>query len=159
MNRSDFLRLIGTDGGQTEYVPVACLLRGGYGCAGYYNANVNDDLSDTCVLVNARIVDLSATPEGTKQGAIQKFRDFIEEIVMRHYKAEYEKAEEAVMSRGDNIYGPSIPLAAIPFAEIAVLYPVARIGTLMQRSEKEVPTFLDFDNKSAVLKVLRTKLW
>ncbi len=63
----------------------------------------------------------------------------------------------------------TIPLTALPLREIAILYPVAQIATLLKSARKvssgekggvqEIPTFLDFNNKSIVLKVLRTKLW
>jgi hypothetical protein len=52
-------------------------------------------------------------------------------------------------------------LTAIPFEQIAVVYPVAHISTLMRLAEphhSRLPTFLDFD-KSEFLGLLRTKLW
>jgi hypothetical protein len=65
----------------------------------------------------------------------------------------------------------TIPLTAIPVSEIAMLYPVAQIARLLKSAQRvsqgtsgsltmsEVPTFLDFNNKSIVLKVLRAKIW
>ena len=64
----------------------------------------------------------------------------------------------------------TIPLTAIPVSEIAMLYPVAHIAKLLKTAKRvaqgdrsgamaEVPTFLDFNNKSVVLKVLRAKIW
>jgi hypothetical protein len=41
MNREDFAKLVGAETEKTEYLPVACLLRSGYACAGYYHAAVN----------------------------------------------------------------------------------------------------------------------
>jgi hypothetical protein len=35
---------------------------------------------------------------------------------------------------------------------------VQKVGGI-ESGEKEIPTFLHFNNKSLVLKVLRTKLW
>ena len=51
-----------------------------------------------------------------------------------------------------------------------MLYPVAHIAKLLKTAKRvaqgdrsgamaEVPTFLDFNNKSVVLKVLRAKIW
>ena len=63
-------------------------------------------------------------------------------------------------SRSD-AYGRSIPLTAIPFEQIAVVYPVAHIGALLRRVEKQqnrLPGFLDL-SKSELIKLLRTKLW
>jgi len=53
-------------------------------------------------------------------------------------------------------------LAAIPFDQVAVIYPIGRISKMMQKlkfEKKKTPSFLDIDNKSIVLKILRTKLW
>ena len=157
MNRKDFVKVIGAASEDAEYLPVACLLRSGYGCAGYYNAALNRDLTDTCVLVNARVVQFEE-PQGSGQHAtIEDFNEFLEEVVMNFYK---EEDKEVVPER--DLYGKSIPLTAIPYDEIALVYPVAHIGALMRRAEqqeKKVPTFLDFDNKSVIIKLLRTKLW
>jgi hypothetical protein len=173
MNRADFLKLIGAADGAADYVPLACLLRSGYGIAGHYNAMLNNDLQQSVVLVNARLVDLHS-PRRTASGpTISDFSEFIEEIVLRHYMGEQSPAR-------DDEYGHSIPLAAIGMEEIAVAYPVAHIGRMMQAlSEpaavtangdgnhdatessdgRRVPSFLDFENRRLVLKVLRTKLW
>jgi len=156
MNRADFLRLVGGGEG-AEYTPVAGLLHSGQGFAGYYNAQVNEGMETTCVLVNARVVDMSSEDHGTGQPRITDFRDFLEEIVQQAYQS-----DDAPEMPRDDIYGKSIPLAAIPLDEIAVLYPVGQIGRMMQELETSsdaVPSFLDFTNKSVVLKVLRTKLW
>lgn len=157
MNRNDFKKLIGAESEDAEYLPVACLLESGYGCAGYYNAALNADLSETCVLVNARLVEFRRPETAGQRATIEDFNEFLEEIVMNYYnEAESERAPES------DLYGKSIPLTAIPYGQIALVYPVAHIGALMRRAEKEenrVPTFLDFDRKSVVIKLLRTKLW
>ena len=153
MNRNDFLQLIGGNDA-SEYVPVACLLREGYGCAGYFNAAANRGLLDSVVLANARLVEFRQARAG--QAAIGDFSEFIEEIVQRQFRSE----ESPVSVDGDE-YGKAIPLMAIPMSEISVVYPVAKIGQMMKAMDKgaEPPAFLDFENKSIILKVLRTKLW
>ncbi len=168
MNRADFLKLIGANDGAADYVPLACLLRSGYGIAGHYNAMLNRDLQESVVLVNARLVDLHSPRRAATGPSISDFSEFIEEIVLRHYMGEQTPTR-------DDEYGRSIPLAAIGIEEIAVAYPVAHIGKMMQAMNEpaaatngngdhatdssQVPSFLDFQNRSVVLKVLRTKLW
>lgn len=157
MNRDDFLTLIGANTEAADFIPVACLLKDGHGCAGYYTTPLNEGLSETLVLVNARIVDLRDTPTGDDEATIKDFNEFLEEIVVHHYRT----SDNAGVATRD-VYGRSIPLSAIPFEHIAVLYPVGRIGELMRRAAREgssIPTFLDFQNKSILLKILRTKLW
>ena len=157
MYRKDFQKLIGAEKPETEYVPVACLLSSGYGAAGYYNTALNQGLEDTCVLINARLAELidDADRTGPK---VRDFNDFIQDIVTHHYN----DPDGATMPQND-VYGTSIPLAAVPYDQIALVYPVAQIAALMKRAEDgddaDIPTFLDFDNKSVVLKLLRTKLW
>lgn len=161
MNAADFRKLIGANNGNSDYIPVVCLLTTGYGCAGYFSSVLNDDLQDTCVLLNARLVELNHGE--APRNRINDFNDFIEDIVAQHYGKQTDKLPPT------ELYGSSIPLTAVPFGEIALLYPVAHIASLMKRTIEElhpqtnstpsVPTFLDFDNKSIVVKVLRTKLW
>jgi len=167
MNKSDFLKLIGAESAVSDYLPVAALLRSGYGCAGYFNREINSDLSDTIVLVNARLAEFrDATASRGTTAMIEDFNEFIEEIVQRSYQN-----PDATLGGGDE-YGKSIPLVAIPLSEMAVVYPVARIEQLLRRVQGEatpastgsapaskLPSFFDFDNKSLVLKALRTKLW
>ena len=86
-------------------------------------------------------------------------------------KAKKGRKEEQEFSDADadsfqGRFGKSIPLTAIAYDEIAVVYPVTPIGDLLRRANDEVkadaqqvPSFLDFENKSLVVKVLRTKLW
>ncbi len=168
MNRSDFLKLVGAREGNAEYVPVACLLSNGYACAGYYNTQLNQDLDSTCVLVNARLVGLRERSENEEQPTISDFNEFLEEIVQQAYRSE----EEAIKTTTD-IYGRSIPLAAIPLDQIVVVYPIAHIREMMRQAGPElhreaggtretagrIPSFQDFDRKSIVLRILRTKLW
>ena len=161
MNGADFKRIIGASDSPEEYLPVACLLSTGYGCAGYYSSLVNNDLDDTCVLLNARLVELDNNSDS--RGRVSDFNDFIEDIVARHYR----HTDSSSLPESD-LSGGSIPLTAVPFSEIALVYPVAHIAALLKQAKPELakggdagvtPTFLDFDNKSIVLKALRTRLW
>lgn len=156
MKRADFLRVIGADK-DTDYAPVAGMLDGGYGFAGYYNGPLNDGLDTACVLVNVRLVDLRGgeTAAGPR---ISDFPDFLEEIVRQGY--ETDKAADT--SGGEELLGRSIPLTCIPFDRMLIVYPVAHIRTMMdqvQREDRRLPSFLDLDNESIVIKLLRTKLW
>ena len=156
MNRADFLRIVGASNG-VEYAPVAGMLRSGYGFAGYFNSHLNEGMEGTAVLINARLVDIRGRSDSSRQPRVTDFGQFVEEIVMENYEA----SDEPKLPRTD-VYGKSIPLAAIPLSEVAVVYPVGHIGRLMQsleREQKQIPSFLDFDNRSLVLKLLRTKLW
>lgn len=171
MNREDLIRMIGPVQGQTtEYVPVACLLSSGYACVGYYNSLLNEGLIDTVVLLNTRLVDLRHDDGQSRRGRVADFNDFLEDIVTKHYAArESDAGDEAAQEEG------TIPLTAIPLNEISLLYPVAHIAKLLKRLRKvaheesrhpgnsheddSIPTFFDFNNKSIVLKALRTKLW
>ncbi len=165
MNRTDVVNLIGTgEAKESEYVPVACLLSSGYGCLGYFNKTINDNLEETLVLLNARLVDLRAEEGHSRRGHVSDFNDFLQDVVARHVRQEsHADADES--DRAED----TIPLTALPLREIAILYPVAQIATLLKSARKvssgdkggvqEIPTFLDFNKKSIVLKVLRTKLW
>jgi len=156
MKKSDFLRLVGAREG-AEYAPVAGMLSCGYGFVGYFNGRANEGLDETCVLINARLVDLRGGEEDVTGPRISDFSEFVEEIVRQSYQSD-ETPEEP---RSD-VFGRSIPLAAIPFDEVAVVYPVAQIGRMMEdleRERKRIPSFFDLDNKSIILKLLRTKLW
>jgi hypothetical protein len=158
MNRDDFLKLVGVASDSGPCVPVAFLLCNGYACVGYYHVTVNDGLVDTCVLLNARLIELQrATSGGSSEPCIQDFNEFLEEVVVGFC----EPSGKGALSPRSDAYGKSIPLTAIPFQQIAVVYPVAHIGALMRRAEQQqsrLPTFLDLD-RSEVLKLLRTKLW
>lgn len=163
MNRQDFLKLIGAKAGSADYLPVACLLSSGYACAGYFNSSLNDEFAETCVLVNARLVEMAGHSAGS--GAIHDFNEFLEEIVKVVLQSD--ENDPQLLFGDDPRYGKSIPLTAISYSQVAVVYPVAHISTLMRRVEEDptvqtaepLPTFLDFNNKSVVLKILRTKLW
>jgi len=158
MLRSDFVTLIGSQSGKADYIPVACLLRNGYGVAGYFNTPVNDGLAETCVLVNARLLDLSAAGESRR--GLHNFSDFVEEIVTRMTR-EDEFSTDSELEESGRV-GGSVPLTAIPYGEITVVYPISRIRHLLQRVQEDpqtTPTFLDFQNKSIVLKLLTAKLW
>ena len=156
MKKSDVLRLVGAREG-AEYAPVAGMLSCGYGFVGYFNGRANEGLEETCVLINARLVDLRSDGEDVTEPRITDFSEFVEEIVRQSYQAEKPPGEP----RSD-VFGRSIPLAAIPFDQVAVVYPVAQIGRMMadvERERKKIPSFFDLDNKSIVLKFFRAKLW
>jgi hypothetical protein len=158
MNRADFLKLIGSQQGTSDYIPVAMLLKNGYGVAGYFNTPVNEDFSSTCVLVNARLIDLSHSV--SERRAIHNFGDFLQEISTRLLQQD-DVAEEAELD-ANGLLGKSVPLSAVSFEEIAVVYPVSRISALMRKVEEDqhrIPTFLDFDNRSVIVKLLKTKIW
>jgi len=158
MNSRDFRKLIGATESHQEYIPVACLLSSRYGCVGYYNGQINEGLDDTCVLLNARLVELD--PNEHSSTRVSDFNDFIEDVVTTHYGQSGKDALQENELR-------SIPLTAVPFNEIALVYPVAHIAELLKLAKPDdagdddahIPTFLDFDNRSVVMKVLRTKLW
>lgn len=158
MIRADFLKLIGSQPAATDYIPVAMLLRNGYGVAGYFNTPVNEDFVGTCVLVNARLIDLSQSVADRR--AIHNFGDFLQEISTRLLQQDDVVEEAELDSTG--LLGKSVPLSAIPFDEIAVVYPVSRISALMRKVEEDqnrIPTFLDFENRSVIVKLLKTKIW
>ena len=165
MLRADFLRLIGAQEGAADYIPVACLLRNGQACAGYFNSQVNDDFTATCILVNSRLVDFQGTRNAQSRTAIHDFNEFLEQVTVGAYTADAEEGD--FFGEHDERLGKSIPLTAIDYAEIAVVYPISQIRVLMRRVEQDdnvqtassVPSFLDFDRKSVILQVLRTRLW
>ena len=163
----DILSLIdGTNSPDSDYTPIACLLNSGYGCVGYFNTSVNENLSDTIVLLNMRLVDLRVEDGNSRRGRVADFNDFLQDVVAQHVQAESDDEDQENTENTDG----TIPLTAIPVNEIAMLYPVAHIAKLLKSvqrvtqddrelTEIEVPTFLDFNNKSIVLKVLRAKIW
>lgn len=171
MNRSDFQKLVGASE-EASYLPVAVLLKNGYACAGNFNAAVNEGLTDTCVLLNAHLIDLRDDATGGSRPTLNGFGEFLEEVVLSYAGG----GDEGMPHRASDAYGKPIPLTAIPYAEMAVLYPVAQIGNLLKRTERthqpatngdgkfddaprsRVPTFLDF-NKSEILRLLQTRLW
>ena len=81
MNREDFVKLAGV-ASDDQYVPVAFLLCNGYACAGHYHAAVNEGLTSTCVLLNARLIELQGASSSGNRPSIQDFNEFLEEIVM-----------------------------------------------------------------------------
>ena len=155
MNKADFLRIVGASEG-AEYVPVAGLLQNAYSFAGYFNSRVNEDVADTLVLINARLMDLRETTASRSRSHISDFNEFVEDIVVQSYRPE----QESQSTRSD-IYGKSIPLIAIPFEQVALVYPIAQIGKMMAQlhhEQQRAPSFFDFENKSLVLKILGTTL-
>ena len=112
------------------------------------------------MLVNARLVELQRADSHGHGATIGSFNEFLEEIVMQTYRNE---DDETSHDSADDVYGKSIPLAAVDFDEISLLYPVPQISALMRRLEKRpessIPSFLDFNNRSVIVKLLRTKLW
>lgn len=162
MNHDDFVRVIGGESNDADYVPVACLLRSGYGCAGFYNHSLNESLHETVVLVNAHVIALS-DGQGSSRASISNFAEFIEEVVRRSYATSANSGDGGPRVNPSE-YGAVIPLAAIPLNEISVVYPVAKIEEMARRLGEAKPTtafraFLDIENRSEILKVLRTKLW
>lgn len=168
MQRAEFLKLIGGKGDSPDYTPVALLLRNGYACAGFVNQTINEQFTDTCILVNARMVDLREPHRRTERGAVHDFGDFLEEFVVEMMDKKPGK-DDPDDDDGDSFrdrFGKSIPLTAIAFEEIAIVYPVTRITNLLRQAsaeskagKNEIPSFLDFHNKSVVVKILKTKLW
>lgn len=157
MNRDDFVKLVGVDSDDDHYVPVAFLLCSGYACAGYYHAATNKGLATTCVLLNARLIELRGENVISGQPSISDFNDFLEEIAV-DFSQPSSNGDPSPRTDG---YGKSIPLTAIPFEQIAVVYPIAHIGSLMRRAEQHKirpHRFLDL-NQSEIITLLRTKLW
>ncbi len=159
MNREDFVKLVGTAADESQYLPVAFLLCNGYACAGYYHAAVNEGMASTCVLLNARLIEMQGEGKLSGRPSINDFNDFLEEVVVDFC----EPSGENGASHHSDTYGKSIPLTAIPYDQIAVVYPVAHIGALMRRAgeqqeQRRSPSFLDL-NKSEILNLIRTKLW
>lgn len=156
MHREDFWKLVGAAKGSEDILPVALLLDSGYACAGLFSATANEGLTDTCVLVNAQLMELRTEGRASGRPAITDFNEFLEEIAVHRTGG-----DGAAESPQGELYGKRIPLTAIPFDQIAVLYPVAHIGALLDRLEtkdRQLPRFLDFE-QSEVVKLLRTKLW
>ena len=158
MKKQDLLKLIGETNG-AEYAPIAGMLHSGYGFVGFFNSTLNEGMEETFVLLNARLVDLrQAGDERSHSPRIADFNEFIEEIVQQRYPS----GDEPQLPHKD-VYGKSIPLAAVPLDEITVIYPVGHITKMLKSLQKKesskLPDFLDFDQKSIVLKVLRARLW
>jgi|GEM_PF-1067635 len=134
MNRRDFLKVIGADQQSAEYLPVACLLRSGYGCVGYFNSALNTALDEVCTLLNVRVMGFGANGNGREHAVVKDFNEFLEDVVMEFYKAGG-VGESSI----PDVYGKSIPLSCIRYDEIAILYPVAQIGRMMQMFAKVKP--------------------
>ena len=96
MKRADFLRIVGASEG-AEYVPVAGLLQNGYSFVGYFNSRVSEDVADTLVLINARLMDLREKPARRSRPRISDFNEFVEEIVVQSY----EPGQEPQSTRSD----------------------------------------------------------
>ena len=156
MQKTDFARIIGASK-DTDYAPVAGMLQNGYGFVGYFNSRLNDGLEETLVVINVRLADLREKAGVPGIPRIADFNEFVEQIVLRSY--DHGKAPASATS---DVYGKSIPLVALNYDQIAVVYPISQIQKLMTvaAGEKKSPSsFLDFDNKSVILKALRAKLW
>jgi len=157
MNRDDFVKLVGVASDDDPYVPVVFLLCNGYACAGFYHATINKGLASTCVLLNARLIELRGKSKVSSQPSINDFNEFLEEITVNFCEP---SGKDGSSPRTD-VYGKTIPLMAISFEQIAVVYPIAHIGELMRRAEqKKIRPHLFLDlNKSEIIDLLRTKLW
>jgi hypothetical protein len=181
MDVKELGRLIGAKSGKAEYLPVAFLLKTGYASFGHYNSALNEGLNDLCVLLNVRLIDLSQSTQKAKT-PIRDFTDFLEDVVTRAARKE-EEQEDSDDLPDKSKFGRAMPIAAIVVDEIAIVYPVAQIGTLVRRSREKAQTppaspsassrakvqapapaasstssLLDID-KSEILGVLRMKLW
>jgi len=157
MQRDEFFKLIGANAEDADYVPLALLLRSGYACAGYCNAVLNAEFDRVCVILNAQLIELKESKRGGRRPSIEDFGEFLEVIVGNYAESKEDESPALV----DDSYGRKVPLTAIPFDEIAVVYPVAYIEQLISRTKKQgknVPTFFDFE-KSEILRLLRGKLW
>lgn len=154
MNLQDFRKLIGAGEEDADYIPFALMLRSGYACAGHYNEQLNEDMQDTIVIVNAQLIELKGNTAKNRP-SISDFSEFLEEFVLN---ASDEDEEHSLPTRDE--FGKQIPLTAIPMDEVAAVYPVSRIGTLLKRAEKarKVPAMFDLE-KSELLAILKTKLW
>lgn len=151
MNRNDFLKLTGADD-STDAVPVAFMTKSGYACTGHFSKELNSDLEGTCVVLNALLVEMKEVAN-SKRPIIDDFAEFLREVVLKSRDDETDPV--------DNEYGHPVPLTAIPFDEIAVLYPVSHINELIERAhsdKKQTPDMYDF-SKSEILALLKTKLW
>ncbi len=156
MRKNEFTRIIGASA-DTDYAPVAGMLQNGYGFVGYFNTHLNDGLEETLVVINVRLADLREKGGVPGTPRIADFNEFVEQIVMRSYNQ-----GKTPISGVQDVYGKSIPLVALNYDQIAVVYPISQIHKLMivAAGEKKGPrSFLDFENKSLILKALRTKLW
>lgn len=162
MNAQDFRKIAGAGKGTAEYSPVALLLSSGYACFGHFNELLNEDLTDTIMILNAQLIELKSESQHNRP-AVEDFREFLMEIV-----AAYDSGDESELPSREDL-GKSVPLVAIPMKEIAIVYPVAHIVELLQRASgegrkeeadapKSTPTLFDLD-KSEILTVLTTKLW
>ena len=155
MNLQDFRTLIGASEDDAEYIPFAVMLRSGYACAGHYNEQLNEGMQDTIVVVNAQLIELKGATSKNRP-SISDFSEFLEEFVLN--VSEGDDNEHTLPTRDE--FGKQIPLTAIPMDEIAAVYPVSRIGTLLKRAEKQrkVPAMFDLE-KSEILSILKVKLW
>ncbi|MFO1094434.1 MAG: hypothetical protein U0992_14185 [Planctomycetaceae bacterium] len=159
MDVKELSRLIGAKSGKAEYLPVAFLLKTGYACYGHYNSATNEGMTDLCVLLNVRLLDLSQSKEKARP-TVRDFSDFLEDVVVRASKTDAERAEDDD-KLAKSKFGKAIPIAAVALNEIAIVYPVAQIGAMLRRARdrgEPASSLLDFE-KSEVLQLLRMKLW
>lgn len=150
MTRNDFVRVVGGQGPKADYVPVVLLLKSGYACAGHFNEALNQGFSELVVLINAQLIELQSSQSRSKP-AVRDFSEFLSELIANGFES------------ASSDFGRPTPIAAIPVAEVAVVYPVAQIETLVRRAEhlgegRGGNSFLDL-GRSEVLSLLRTKLW
>lgn len=153
MNSNDFLLVMGRSKEQ-KYLPVAGLLEMNYGFFGYFNPDINDEMVESVILLNTTLFKFDQDNGGESSTYhIRDFNDFLEEFVLE------QKTE--VTTRMQEEYGKSMPACLIPLKKIVALYPMSKIRDIVKAVEEETPhpTFLDFNNRSVVLKVLRKKIW
>ncbi|MGE0376581.1 MAG: hypothetical protein AB7Q45_14320, partial [Planctomycetaceae bacterium] len=120
MTLNDFRKIIGAEQGGRDDLPVAMLLRTGYGCLGTYSVRTNEGLTGTVLVINAQLATF-AEPTKRSRPVLEDFREFLTEFVAAGDDAEFPVRKE---------FGKPIPLAAISIDDIAIVYPVAHIMDL-----------------------------
>lgn len=149
---NDFRKIIGAEKGDRDDLPVAMLLRTGYGCLGTYSVRTNEGLTDTVLVINAQLATFAEHTRRSRP-VLEDFREFLTEFVTAGEDAEFPVRKE---------FGKPIPLAAISVDDIAIVYPVAHIMDLLRlasgEQKKQTPHLLDIE-RSEILRLLRTKLW
>ena len=167
MDVKELGRLIGAKSGKAEYLPVAFLLKTGYACYGHYNSSLNDGLSDLCVLLNVRILDLSQSTQKTKS-TVRDFSDFLEDVVVRASKSDPDSTDEGDDTLARSKFGKAIPIAAVVSTTSRSSTPLRKlVHSCVARGRKHSPRHrsphppvrCSTSTRARVLAVLRMKLW
>ncbi|MBX3439592.1 MAG: hypothetical protein KF861_19040, partial [Planctomycetaceae bacterium] len=109
MNLNDFRKIIGVEKADRDDLPVAMLLRTGYGCLGTYSIRTNEGLAGTVLIINAQLATFAEHAKRSRP-VLEDFREFLTEFVAAGEDAEFPVRKE---------FGKTIPLAAISIDEIA----------------------------------------